>query len=261
MKLKPHFQAVIDKHARLSGGDKSCVLAMLQSQASQQLTSRGSPHDQFYLALEELGWAHRAKLDDKLEQLGVVAAWTITPEGRANIPALLVASQISQHADEHENHLLAKFSHMAAKFALAYGLFYALSILAVYSLTRAGVKLAPVQDLLFVGLLAGSCWVGVFAAVTPWTLRQDETGPLNAIGLLDATASNKWHLLACFAPFLLIFHLALDLLILRFDTAQAARLVGTTFTRSVVMTALVCALCSTLLPTILDARKKRLLKS
>jgi len=53
------YRTVIDKFAQLSDGDRSCVLAMLRSPPADQMTSKGSAHDQFYLALERLVPRHR----------------------------------------------------------------------------------------------------------------------------------------------------------------------------------------------------------
>lgn len=235
------YRTVIDKFARLSDGDRSCVLAMLRSPPADQLTSKGSAHDQFYLALERLGWAQRAKIDDHLEALGLFAAWTFTAEGRAQFPGMLAGSEINLRAEEYEKQLPVKFAVLALKFGVGYLLTYVASVSAVYGLTRMGVNLRPAQDVLSVGLIFAASVAGVFAALVPWALHQDRVDDLNAIGRLKAVSSNDKLLCACFTPLVFVFHVAAENLMLRFDPVQAARLVGTPVTRAAVMTALVYA--------------------
>jgi hypothetical protein len=247
------YRTVIDKFAQLSDGDRSCVLAMLSSPPADQMTSKGSAHDQFYLALERLGWARRAKIADHLEALGLFAAWTFTSEGRAQFPGMLAGAEINLHAEEYKRHLPLEFLGLALKFGLGYILTYVVSVSAVYALTRMGVNLRPAQDVLSIGLIFASSAAGVFAALAPWALHQDRIDDLQAIGRLETISSNYKLLCACFTPLVFVFHVAAEHLMLRFDPVQAARLVGTPVTRAAVMTVLVYAACVMVLPSILNA--------
>jgi len=246
------YRTVIDKFAQLSDGDRSCVLAVLRNPPADQMTSKGSAHDQFYLALERLGWARRAKMDDHLEAFGLFAAWTFTPEGRAQFPSMLAGAEINLHAEEYEQRLPLKFSGLVLKFGFGYILTYVVSVSAVYGLTRMGMNLHPVQDVLSVGLIFAASAAGVFAALVPWALHRQRIDDLQALGRLKAISSNYKWLCAYFTPLVFVFHVAAEHLILRFDPEQAARLVGTSVTRAAVMTALVYAACLMALPPILN---------
>jgi hypothetical protein len=251
------YRTVIDKFAQLSDGDRSCVLAMLGSPPADQMTSKGSAHDQFYLALERLGWAQRAKIDDHLEALGIVAAWTFTPKGRVQFPNMLAGAEINLHAEEYTQQIPLEFSRLALKFSVGYILSYVVSLSAVYGLTRMGVNVRPVQDVLSIGLIFAASAAGVFAALVPWAFSPDGIDDLQAIGRLQAISSNYKLLCACFTPLVFVFHVVAEGLILRFDPVQAARLVGTPVVRAAVMTALVYAGCVTVLPPILNAVMNR----
>jgi len=226
---------------------------MLRSPLAEQMTSKGSAHDQFYLALERLGWAQRAKIDDHLDAVGLFAAWTFTPEGRAQFPSMLAGAEINLHAEEYKKQLPLKSWRLALKFGFGYILTYVASGSAVYGLTRMGVNLRPVEDVLAVGLIFAASTAGVFAALVPWALHQNRIDDLQAIGRLKTIASNYKLLCAYFTPLVFVFHVAAEDLILRFDPVQAARLVGTPVTRAAVMTALVYAGCVMVLPSILNA--------
>ena len=258
--MTPAYRTVIDKFAQLSDGDRSCVLAMLRSPPADQMTSKGSAHDQFYLALERLGWAQRAKIGDHLEALGLFAAWTFTSEGRAQFPSMLAGAEINLHADEYKEQLPLKFSGLALKFGFGYILTYVVSVSAVYGLTRMGVNLRPAQDVLSVGLIFAASAAGVFAALVPWALHRDRIDDLQAIGRLQTISSNYKALCAYFTPLVFVFHVAAENLMLRFDPVQAARLVGTPVTRAAVMTALVYAACVMVLPSIAKAMIDRCAK-
>lgn len=255
------YRTVIDKFAQLSDGDRSCVLAVLRNQPAEQLTSKGSAHDQFYLALERLGWAQRAKLDDHLEVLGLCAAWTFTPKGLVQFPSMLAGAEINLHAEEYQQQLPLRFTALVFTFGFGYILTYVAAVSAVYGVTRAGVNLRPVLDVLSVGLIFAASAAGVFAALVPWALHQDRIDDLQVIGRLKAISSHNKLLCAFFTPLVFVFHVAAGNLILRFDPVQAARLVGTSVTRAAVMTALVYAGCAMVLPpilnTMIDRRARR----
>jgi hypothetical protein len=250
---------VIDKFVQLSDGDRSCVLGMLSIPTADQMTSKGSAHDQFYLALQELGWARRAKLDDDLEAMGLFAAWSLTPDGRTGLPSLIVGATFNRHNEAYDEQLPLNFVGLAVKFAVGYVLVHGSALSAVYGLTRIGVPLATVQDFLSLGLIYASSAAGVYSSVTPWTRRQDPSEKLKSIGSFQSMASNYRLLCAYFAPFLFMFHFALENLILRFDPVQAARLVGNPITRAAVMTALVCVCCGLILPSVLSTKINRYL--
>jgi len=254
------YRTVIDKFAQLSDGDRSCVLAVLRNPPADQMTSKGSAHDQFYLALERLGWAQRAKMDDHLEALGLLAAWTFTPKGRTQFPSMLAGAEINLHAEEYKQQLPLKFSGLVFKFVFGYILTYVVSVSAVYGLTRMGVNLRPVQDVLSVGLIFAASAAGVFVALVPWALHQNQIDDLQAIGRLKTISSHYKLLCAYFTPLVFVFHIAAENLILRFDPIQAARLVGTPVTRAAVMTALVFAGCVMVLPPILNSMIDRCAK-
>ena len=116
------YRTVIEKFAQLSDGDRSCVFGMLKLPDTDQMTTKGSAHDQFYLALETLGWAQRAKLDDELDAIGLFAAWTLTPEGRTRFPGLLAGAQINTFNEDYESRLAHNFTVLAVKFAIGYAL-------------------------------------------------------------------------------------------------------------------------------------------
>jgi hypothetical protein len=252
-------RTVIDKFAQLSDSDRSCVLGMLSTPTADQMTSKGSAHDQFYLALQGLGWARRAKLDDDLEALGVFAAWSLTPNGRTGLPSLMVGATINRHDEAYDQQLPLKFVGLAVKFAVGYALVHVSALSTVYGLTRIGVPLAPVQDFLSLGLIYASSAAGVYLAVTPWMRRQDLSDKLKSVGSFQSMASNYRLLCAYFAPFVFMFHVALENLIVRFDPVQAARLVGNPMARAAVMTALVCVGCGLMLPSVLNAKISRYL--
>ena len=151
---------------------------MLKLPDTDQMTSKGSAHDQFYLALESVGWARRAKLDDELDAIGLFAAWSLTPDGRTSFPGLLLGAQIIMFNEDYESRLTLNFAKLAVKFAIGYALAHTCALATVYGLTRMGVALAPVQDFLSLGLIFGSSAAGVYAAVTPWTWRQDPVDKL-----------------------------------------------------------------------------------
>lgn len=249
--MKREYQKVVDAFERLSDSDRSCVLHMLKTTDADQLTSKGSAQDQFYLALKDVGWARRAELGEDLG--GLLAAWTLTLEGRRSAPNLLFVAGVETRKAEYESQLSPQFAGLALKFGAGYALVQISAGLAAYGLTRIGVDIKPAMDVLSVGLLFGSCAAGVFAAVMPGTFRPSPADRCALIGASEAIASHRWLLCAWFAAPVFVFYFLFEHFMLRFDPLQAA-------TRSAAITVLVGLICQLLTPSILALRTRQLFK-
>jgi|GEM_PF-4386522 len=70
----------------LSAGDISCLYSIAHGEADmQQMTTKGSAHNNIYLLMEKRGWAEKAELPEAMQKLDFAVAWRLTDEGRQHL--------------------------------------------------------------------------------------------------------------------------------------------------------------------------------
>lgn len=139
------FERVFERYAELSEGDKSCVLAMLQTPNGQQMTSIGSAHDRFYKELSKFGLAKSVDLTPELEAIGVVRSWYLTDDGRRSFRVLLLRFATAEIGKELSENKWTEFGKFGLKLFFCYVVCQIVGFLTVVSITRLGIEIPTLR--------------------------------------------------------------------------------------------------------------------
>ncbi len=159
------FQRAIiwDLFSRLSDGDRSCVLQMLQNPNGVQLTSLASAHDDFYKALYGFGFAAPGDVDPSLGAVDIVG-WQLTARGREEVKRALLGGMVDDEADAIRHKSEATLLMMTARFSAAYAAIYLAAMIISFIAAQSGWDLAHNQ-VVITAVFLGSNLGGLYFAL------------------------------------------------------------------------------------------------
>ena len=166
--VKYEAKLIWNDFQKLSDGDKSCLAEMLNQNGSQQITTKHSPHGEFYQLLHSLGMAEPGTIDAELSEAGI-EAWTLTSLGREKIPVCLVVGFAKADVMATQGKIMLR---TLFRFLFAYAIVQLSAGLLAYGLTRLDVDISKTASFNVVIVTVLSCQAGLWFSLR--TFRHEE---------------------------------------------------------------------------------------
>jgi len=250
MQKNINFQNISNHYSKMTEGDKSCVVTMLQNTGAQQVTSLGSHHDKFYEELSKSGWTVSVELSAYLKKSSV-RSWQVTEAGTSSMPSLLLALTTTSARNEFQTNRHKEI----AKFCIKLFAFYFLCQLCLFLI---GVMIGKMElngsilnEYLPVAGLLISVLTSLYFASRTWSRKKHGEERVTNIAYCEFLELEVQLISILSVVVILILHLFIELTAMQIGWQNEGKSFTKLFIQTIVLCGAVWWLSKTFLPIFL----------
>ncbi|MEP0069053.1 hypothetical protein [Pyruvatibacter sp.] len=248
---EPNLDAVSEHYQRMSEGDRSCVIAVLQEQDGQQMTSANSAHNSFYEEIATYGWADAVDMTGELQSIDTLRCWRLTPVGRSLLPTLLLALTTRGLRSELEGRKAVEYGKFCLKLSTTYLAMTASMGVAAFIAVKAGFDFAGIKNTLSTLSIFVFLLISLFLACKVWSKRKSPDTPFRTLAYLDFLRPKTKTLSALSAVTILAAHGLFEASATQLGLIAEAKSLTTLMLQAAILSALVYFGSAAVLPGII----------